>query len=67
MTRATQAKGLPVNREPFAEFFHSFSVRRANGAIHAVRGLYRDLLHRMGRAVPDKKSKTRFRSMKTIR
>jgi len=24
MTRATKAKGLPVNREPFAEFFHSF-------------------------------------------
>jgi len=25
MTRATKSKGLPVNREPFAEFFHSFS------------------------------------------
>jgi hypothetical protein len=24
MTRATKIKGLPVNREPFAEFFHSF-------------------------------------------
>jgi len=25
MTRATKAKGLPVDREPFAELFHSFS------------------------------------------
>ena len=25
MTRAKQAKGLPVNQEPVAEFFHSFS------------------------------------------
>jgi len=24
MTRTPQAKGLPVNREPFAEFFHTF-------------------------------------------
>jgi len=24
MTRATKAKELPVNREPFAEFLHSF-------------------------------------------
>jgi hypothetical protein len=27
MTRATKAKGLPVNREPFAEFIHSFQGR----------------------------------------
>jgi hypothetical protein len=24
MTRATKAKGLPVNREPFAQFLHTF-------------------------------------------
>ena len=27
MTRATKVKGLPINREPFAKFFHSFSDR----------------------------------------
>jgi hypothetical protein len=27
MTRATKVKGLLVNREPFAEFFHSFKGR----------------------------------------
>jgi len=32
MTRATKAKGLPVNREPLAEFFHSFSRPWLEGA-----------------------------------
>ena len=27
MTRATKVKGLPINREPFAEFLHGFSDR----------------------------------------